>query len=167
MYLKNQRYLDNSRLHIKYVRAHSTQSDHHRQKVVIETSTPKIVIDKIKVEKLADEKVVETSLEMIWREKIVPYIQLSRWDKPIGVYLLYWPCSWSIALASLPGSVPLGTSIQTAALFLAGAGLMRGAGCTINDLWDRDIDAKVVNSIGVLNILIVVIVALYLRTIYT
>ena len=60
-----------------------------------------------------------------------------------GIYLLYWPCAWSIAIASVAGTVPLQSSLQTAALFLVGAGLMRGAGCTINDLWDRDVDAKV------------------------
>ncbi|XP_034839013.1 4-hydroxybenzoate polyprenyltransferase, mitochondrial [Maniola hyperantus] len=142
MYFTNQRLYEN-RLFIRNTRMHSTQSEHHRQKVVIETSTPKIVIDKIKVEESTNENTTETSLGLFWREKIDPYIKLSRWDKPTGVYLLYWPCSWSIALASLPGNVPLSTSVETAALFLAGAGLMRGAGCTINDLWDRDIDAKV------------------------
>ncbi|XP_060808354.1 4-hydroxybenzoate polyprenyltransferase, mitochondrial [Amyelois transitella] len=109
-------------------RVHSTQSDSHRQKVVIETTVPKIAIDKKKLD--------------LWNT-VEPYVKLARWDKPIGVYLLYWPCTWSIALGSLPGTVPLQTSLQTAALFLVGAGLMRGAGCTINDLWDRDVDAQV------------------------
>ncbi|CAG4974583.1 unnamed protein product [Colias eurytheme] len=118
-------------------RVHSTQSDQRRQKVVIETSTPKIVIEKIKDDKLG------SSLSLNWREKIDPYVRLARWDKPIGVYLLYFPCSWSIALASIPGNVDLTTSLYTAGLFLAGAGLMRGAGCTINDLWDKDVDAMV------------------------
>ncbi|XP_023938483.2 4-hydroxybenzoate polyprenyltransferase, mitochondrial [Bicyclus anynana] len=142
MYFKNQRLFEN-RLFLKNIRVHSTQSDHHRQKVVMETSTPKIVIEKIEIEKLAHNKSINRSLSKFWRKNVDPYIKLSRWDKPIGVYLLYWPCSWSIALGSLPGNVPLSTSLHTAALFLAGAGLMRGAGCTINDLWDRDIDAKV------------------------
>ncbi|XP_038220513.1 4-hydroxybenzoate polyprenyltransferase, mitochondrial [Zerene cesonia] len=119
-------------------RLHSTQSDQRRQKVVIETSTPKIVIEKLK-----DDKLSASSLSLNWREKIDPYVKLARWDKPIGVYLLYFPCSWSIALASIPGNVDFNTTMYTAALFLAGAGLMRGAGCTINDLWDRDVDAMV------------------------
>ncbi|KAI8431527.1 hypothetical protein MSG28_016028, partial [Choristoneura fumiferana] len=51
-----------------------------------------------------------------------------------GVYLLYWPGAWAIALASVPGTVPLETSLKMAGLFLVGAGLMRGAGCTINDI---------------------------------
>ncbi|CAK1554308.1 unnamed protein product [Leptosia nina] len=117
-------------------RVHSTQSDHHRQKVVIDTSTPKIVIEKIKEGK-------EENIKFFWRDKVDPYIKLARWDKPIGVYLLYFPGTWSIALASIEGNVDLYTSLNTAALFLAGAGLMRGAGCTINDLWDKDIDKQV------------------------
>ncbi|XP_063899424.1 4-hydroxybenzoate polyprenyltransferase, mitochondrial [Helicoverpa armigera] len=127
-------------------RVHSTQSDQHRQKVVIETTTPKIVINKLG-EKLPDQKLPDrTDLDAkagFWKEKIDPYVKLARWDRPIGVYLLYWPCAWSIALGSLPGTVPLQSSLYTAGLFLVGAGLMRGAGCTINDLWDRDVDAQV------------------------
>ncbi|XP_063836332.1 4-hydroxybenzoate polyprenyltransferase, mitochondrial [Ostrinia nubilalis] len=125
----------------KNARTHSTQSDQHRQKVVIETTEPKIVIDN-KV--LPDEKLIdEKTLQEFWKRKVLPYVQLARWDRPIGVYLLYWPCTWSIALGSLPGNVPLGASLQAAGLFLAGAGLMRGAGCTINDLWDKDVDRQV------------------------
>ncbi|CAB3258091.1 unnamed protein product [Arctia plantaginis] len=116
-------------------------SDQHRQKVVIETSTPKIVYEDLKEKVLTGPSdVVE---ETFWKEKIDPYVKLARWDRPIGVYLLYWPCAWSIALGSIPGNVPMHATLQTAGLFLVGAGLMRGAGCTINDLWDRDVDAKV------------------------
>ncbi|XP_013163306.1 PREDICTED: 4-hydroxybenzoate polyprenyltransferase, mitochondrial [Papilio xuthus] len=124
------------------IRLYSAQTDHHRQKVVIETSTPKIVIDKTRNEVLPDEKSIDIRLSTLWK-KVDPYIRLARWDRPIGVYLLYWPCSWSIALASIPGTVPLHTTLQTAALFLLGAGLMRGAGCTINDMWDKDVDSQV------------------------
>uniref|UniRef100_A0A2A4JX67 4-hydroxybenzoate polyprenyltransferase, mitochondrial n=1 Tax=Heliothis virescens TaxID=7102 RepID=A0A2A4JX67_HELVI len=127
-------------------RVHSTQSDQHRQKVVIETTTPKIVINKLG-EKLPGQKFPDrTDLDEkagFWKDKVDPYVKLARWDRPIGVYLLYWPCAWSIALGSLPGTVPLQSSLYTAGLFLVGAGLMRGAGCTINDLWDRDVDAQV------------------------
>ncbi|KAL4720880.1 hypothetical protein ACJJTC_003014 [Scirpophaga incertulas] len=134
-------YLNNYRVEFKNVRVHSTQSDQHRQKVIIETSEPKIVIDN---EKLLREKLVdERTLQELWKIKVDPYIKLARWDRPIGVYLLYWPCSWAIALGSLPGTVPLHSSLQMAGLFLIGAGLMRGAGCTINDLWDKDVDRQV------------------------
>ncbi|KAJ0184161.1 hypothetical protein K1T71_000584 [Dendrolimus kikuchii] len=132
--------IDNHRLipFLNVKRVHSTHSDQHRQKVVIETSTPKIIIDKVLP--VEEEVLKKTDL---WWSKIEPYVKLARWDRPIGVYLLYWPCSWSIALASVPGNVPLSTSLKMAGLFLVGAGLMRGAGCTINDMWDRDVDAQV------------------------
>lgn len=125
------------------LRVHSTQSDQHRQKVVIETSTPKIVIDKLRMEKVLPlEKNVEYRKEF-WRDKFMPYAKLARWDKPIGVYLLYWPCAWSIALGTITSGAPLQNALEMGALFLVGAGLMRGAGCTLNDMWDRDIDAQV------------------------
>ena len=57
-----------------------------------------------------------------------------------GTWLLAWPCFWSIALAAPPGALP---DIKLLALFGTGALLLRGAGCTVNDLWDRDLDAKV------------------------
>ena len=71
-----------------------------------------------------------------------PYLRLSRLDRPIGSWLLLMPCWWSAALAAgLSGNirqVPL-----TVALCFVGAFVMRGAGCTWNDITDRDLDAKV------------------------
>lgn len=58
----------------------------------------------------------------------------------IGSWLLFWPCGWSIALSAMPGEL---VDLKTIALFGMGAMIMRGAGCTINDLWDKDIDAQV------------------------
>ncbi|KAG0428429.1 hypothetical protein HPB47_024589 [Ixodes persulcatus] len=69
-----------------------------------------------------------------------PYLRLMRADKPIGTWLLMWPGAWSISLASQAGCLP---DLKLLALFGAGAFLMRGAGCTINDMWDRNIDSKV------------------------
>uniref|UniRef100_A0A0D9X6N4 4-hydroxybenzoate polyprenyltransferase, mitochondrial n=1 Tax=Leersia perrieri TaxID=77586 RepID=A0A0D9X6N4_9ORYZ len=69
-----------------------------------------------------------------------PYAMLARLDKPIGTWLLAWPCFWSIAMASTPGELP---DMRMLALFGCGAVLLRGAGCTVNDLLDRDIDNKV------------------------
>src|ERR1700746_2611393 len=71
-----------------------------------------------------------------------PYLRLARFDRPIGSWLLLMPCWWSVALAagvahelrSLPFDI---------ILFLVGAFVMRGAGCTWNDITDRDLDAKV------------------------
>ncbi|KAG7489891.1 4-hydroxybenzoate polyprenyltransferase, mitochondrial [Solea senegalensis] len=73
-------------------------------------------------------------------KRVQPYLRLMRLDKPIGTWLLYLPCTWSIALASDPGSLP---DIGLLVLFGAGAVLMRGAGCTINDMWDKDFDKQV------------------------
>ncbi|GLT37445.1 hypothetical protein SLA2020_117620 [Shorea laevis] len=71
---------------------------------------------------------------------IQPYAKLARLDKPIGTWLLAWPCMWSITLAASPGNLP---DFKMLTLFGCGALLLRGAGCTINDLLDRDIDTKV------------------------
>lgn len=57
-----------------------------------------------------------------------------------GTWLLFWPCGWSIAMAAAPGCLP---PLDTLGLFATGALIMRGAGCTINDMWDKDIDGKV------------------------
>ncbi len=70
-----------------------------------------------------------------------PYLRLARADRPIGTWLLLIPCWWGVALAS-PG-VP---DWRLMALFGVGALVMRGAGCTINDLADREYDAKVART---------------------
>lgn len=69
-----------------------------------------------------------------------PYLRLIRFDKPTGTLFLLWPCYWSLSLATAPGCFP---DPFLLALFGAGAFLMRGAGCIINDIWDKDIDSKV------------------------
>lgn len=72
---------------------------------------------------------------------LLPYAYLARMDKPIGTMLLLYPCWWSTALAAAPtGSAP---DFKLMALFGLGAFVMRGAGCTINDMWDRDFDKNV------------------------
>ena len=72
-----------------------------------------------------------------------PYIKLARIDRPIGIWLLLFPCLWSIILAS-KGIVNIGLqTCGTLALFILGAVLMRSAGCVINDLWDMKLDAAV------------------------
>ena len=81
--------------------------------------------------------------------RLWPYAQLARWDRPIGFWLLMWPCWWSAAMAAsahaMPGAAPLDVlpSPWHLALFLIGAIAMRGAGCTYNDIVDEDIDAQV------------------------
>lgn len=78
---------------------------------------------------------------------IQPYLRLARADRPIGTWLLLWPCWWSLALAALirfNGSV----SIFYMLLFAIGAFVMRGAGCAYNDIVDADFDAKVERTKG-------------------
>src|SRR5450756_3109236 len=71
-----------------------------------------------------------------------PYLRLSRLDRPIGSWLLLMPCWWSAALAAgVAGN--LARLPLVVALFFVGAFVMRGAGCTWNDITDRDLDAKV------------------------
>lgn len=75
----------------------------------------------------------------------VPYAELIRIDKPAGTYYLFFPCMFSTLMAA-PMAMPMaspGSAIGTTLLFLAGAVIMRGAGCTINDLWDRNLDPHV------------------------
>ena len=73
----------------------------------------------------------------------VPFAELIRLDKPTGTYYLFFPCLFSTLLAAkYAGSAPW-TVMTTSMLFAAGALVMRGAGCTINDLWDRDLDPHV------------------------
>jgi 4-hydroxybenzoate polyprenyltransferase len=71
-----------------------------------------------------------------------PYGRLARWDRPIGWWLLLWPCWWSAALAASAAG-RRNACLVTPDLFLIGAIAMRGAGCTYNDLIDRDLDAHV------------------------
>jgi 4-hydroxybenzoate polyprenyltransferase len=80
-------------------------------------------------------------------ETLIPYAQLARLDRPIGWWLLLLPCLWGLSLAQIAGGggVP---SPWFAVLFLIGAIAMRGAGCVMNDLADRDIDAKVARTMS-------------------
>jgi 4-hydroxybenzoate polyprenyltransferase len=71
-----------------------------------------------------------------------PYLRLSRLDRPIGSWLLLMPCWWSAALAA--GVIhDIGRLPLILALFFVGAFAMRGAGCTWNDITDRNLDALV------------------------
>ncbi|XP_038720756.1 4-hydroxybenzoate polyprenyltransferase, mitochondrial-like isoform X4 [Tripterygium wilfordii] len=85
-----------------------------------------------------------TGRELSWIDLYLPrqarpYAHLARLDKPIGTWLLAWPCMWSITMVASPGHLP---DFKMMALFGCGALLLRGAGCTVNDLLDRDIDTK-------------------------
>src|SRR5579862_3946343 len=73
-----------------------------------------------------------------WAE---PYARLARWDRPIGTWLLLFPAWWGIALAARARPDPV-----LLLLFGIGAVAMRGAGCTFNDIADRDYDGKVART---------------------
>jgi len=74
-----------------------------------------------------------------------PYARLSRFDRPIGWWLLLLPCWWSSALAAIADNRPL-PNVWHIVLFLIGAIAMRGAGCTYNDIVDRDYDGRVART---------------------
>jgi 4-hydroxybenzoate polyprenyltransferase len=76
---------------------------------------------------------------------IRPYLRLARLDRLIGAWLLLFPCWWAVSLAGVTDHQPL-PNVWFLALFLIGAFVMRGAGCTYNDYVDRDIDAKVART---------------------
>ena len=76
-----------------------------------------------------------------WISIIKPWYQLARLDKPIGFLLLMWPCLWSYTLGSTIFSYNI--SLKYIIYFILGSILMRGAGCTWNDLLDKKYDAKV------------------------
>ena len=80
-----------------------------------------------------------------WVDRLPPalrdYARLARFDRPIGSWLLYWPCAWGLALAGgLREHWPL------LLWFFVGAVAMRGAGCVYNDIVDRDLDAQVLRT---------------------
>ncbi|HEY4774547.1 MAG TPA: 4-hydroxybenzoate octaprenyltransferase [Xanthobacteraceae bacterium] len=74
-----------------------------------------------------------------------PYLRLARLDRPIGSWLLLMPCWWSSALANVALRDPI-PNVWHIVLFFVGAFAMRGAGCTWNDIVDRDYDARVART---------------------
>ncbi len=75
-----------------------------------------------------------------------PYLRLSRADRPIGTWLLYLPCLWGLALAILATDSSSQHDLWTICGCAIGAFLMRGAGCTWNDITDRHIDGSVART---------------------
>ena len=74
-------------------------------------------------------------------KNLIPWYQLARYDKPIGFLLLLWPCLWSYVYGSIIFSYEI--EIKNIIYFVLGSILMRGAGCTWNDLLDKKYDSKV------------------------
>ena len=84
-----------------------------------------------------------TGLVALLPARLRPYALLARLDRPIGTWLLFLPGLWGLALGGVPWPDPL-----LVALFGIGAVVMRGAGCVVNDVWDRDIDRRVARTAG-------------------
>ena len=99
----------------------------------LQSTIPKDAAPKSWVDKMPD-----------WAE---PYCRLSRYDRPIGIWLLTIPGWIAIAFARL-NQIPQWSDLQLAFLILIGAIAMRGAGCTYNDILDKDFDAKVDRTAG-------------------
>ena len=72
------------------------------------------------------------------------YARLMRLDRPVGIWLLFWPSVWGLALAA-PEIISIDFMRYTI-LFLIGSVVMRSAGCVINDIWDRKLDARVART---------------------
>jgi 4-hydroxybenzoate polyprenyltransferase len=113
--------------------------------------------DNVPAERAAAASDIRTWLDRVLPAAARPYARLMRLDRPIGTWLLLFPCWWGLflalsveapnhlSIASLPPSRPwvlLGFMV----LFAIGAMVMRGAGCTYNDIVDRDFDAKVART---------------------
>ncbi len=77
-------------------------------------------------------------------QRFVPYVLLARLDRPVGVWLLLLPGLWAICLAAHG----FWAGLWLASLFGVGSVVMRGAGCVVNDLWDRKMDAQVERTRG-------------------
>ncbi len=79
-----------------------------------------------------------------------PFLRLARLDRPHPGFLLYWPCVFGLVLGAIASERPFSSlhDIYLLVLFAVGAVVMRGAGCTYNDIVDRDIDAQVARTRG-------------------
>ena len=98
----------------------------------------------------AEEKTAYTDIQATtWFDRLLPewtrpYSRLMRLDRPIGAYLLFIPGLWAALLAGLLNpDVSLGRIVWVIVLLFVGSIVMRGAGCVINDMWDRDLDRQV------------------------
>ncbi|WP_367105666.1 4-hydroxybenzoate octaprenyltransferase [uncultured Psychrobacter sp.] len=88
-----------------------------------------------------------------FKDKLYAYMQLTRFDKPVGIELLLWPTLWGVMLAAMGQAQQQGVSaglpsLKVFVLFALGAILMRAAGCAINDFADRKVDGHVSRTKG-------------------
>ena len=81
---------------------------------------------------------IDTELRQYLADRLIQYLYLMRFHRPIGIFLLLWPALWALWIAGEGSPRPL-----VAAVFVAGVVIMRAAGCVINDYADRDFDPMV------------------------
>lgn len=103
----------------------------------------------------SQEKAAYTDIQAsTWFDRILPgwtrpYTRLMRLDRPIGAYLLFIPGLWAALLAGiLNPEVSFARVAWVVGLLFVGSIVMRGAGCVINDMWDRDLDRQVERTRG-------------------
>ncbi len=120
----------------------SEMADEDQSKMTAQAATPDAEppID-------GDTAAVADAAEGNWVDRFAPaplrpYLRLARMDRPIGTWLLLFPCWWSVALAEVSIGHPYPDPWMLA-MFAIGAVVMRGAGCAYNDYVDRDFDARV------------------------
>ncbi|KAA5801032.1 4-hydroxybenzoate octaprenyltransferase [Alkalicaulis satelles] len=98
---------------------------------------------------LSPDRPVPDSLPKSWVDRAPefarPYLRLARYDRPVGFWLLAIPCWMGLAAARLETGLGW-DDLRLALLFAIGAVAMRGAGCTWNDMIDRDLDARVART---------------------
>ena len=100
----------------------------------------------------AEMKPTDVALTWVDRtpEAIRPYLRLMRLDGPIGTWLLFWPCAFGLILGAIANERQFAGwhDLYLLVLFGIGSVVMRGAGCTYNDIVDRDVDARVARTRG-------------------
>src|SRR6056297_188717 len=95
------------------------------------------------------ENIPQDSALPIWLKNLPdqsrPYAALARWDRPVGIWLLLLPCWMGLAQMRIPTGFRW-EDIAWIVLFAFGAAAMRGAGCTWNDIQDKDVDSQVART---------------------
>ncbi|KIJ96598.1 hypothetical protein K443DRAFT_682224 [Laccaria amethystina LaAM-08-1] len=76
-------------------------------------------------------------------ESVRPYLELIRLEKPTGTVLMFWPFAWGLTMAAYSSGLPIGNYCVDLVKCLIGAFIMRSSACTINDIFDRKMDAGV------------------------
>lgn len=106
-------------------------------------SSSSIALSATSLLRVAGYRPPSTGLVSYLPQSWIPYAELIRLDKPTGTYYLFFPCIFSTLMAATYTCSPPFSVLSTTVLFLTGALIMRGAGCTINDFWDRNLDPYV------------------------